>query len=216
LPVVDDAELSVIAEALERLREEMLAAERAAPELGRFAGEERTSAANLVRYLAFRSRDVRELQQALLRCGLSSLGRGEANVLASLDAVLDVVNRLRDVPIPYRKTPPSAPVQGEGRRLLAARATDLLGAPREGRPTRIMVTLPSAAEGDRRLVRSMLAAGMDVARINAVHDSPAAWMAMSRNVRDETRADGSACRVLIDTPGPKSRTGPPPGDHRWC
>ena len=61
--------------------------ERAAPEC-------RASARNLIHYLAVRQHDLRELQRGLARLGLSSLGRMEANVLPTLNAVLLALYRL--------------------------------------------------------------------------------------------------------------------------
>src|SRR5215470_18662654 len=46
------------------------------------------SAQNLAAYLALRRRDLRPLQASLMRWGLSSLGRSESRVLATLDAVV--------------------------------------------------------------------------------------------------------------------------------
>src|SRR5262245_53572445 len=46
------------------------------------------SAQNLAAYLALRRRDLRTLQAALMRWGLSSLGRSESRVIATLDAVV--------------------------------------------------------------------------------------------------------------------------------
>src|SRR5215510_6751908 len=46
------------------------------------------SAQNLAAYLALRRRDLRPLQAALMRWGLSSLGRSESRVIATLDAVV--------------------------------------------------------------------------------------------------------------------------------
>src|SRR6516164_4174458 len=46
------------------------------------------SARNLAHYLALRRHDLRSLQQALVPLGVSSLGRCEAHVLATLDAVI--------------------------------------------------------------------------------------------------------------------------------
>jgi len=46
------------------------------------------SAKNLLHYLALRSRDLRPLQDQLAHLGLSSIGRSEPHVLATLDAVL--------------------------------------------------------------------------------------------------------------------------------
>ena len=49
------------------------------------------SASNLASYLAFRKHDVRALQDELATWGLSSLGRSEGHILASLDTVAAVV-----------------------------------------------------------------------------------------------------------------------------
>ena len=46
------------------------------------------SARNLACYLALRRRDLRTLQTALMRWGLSSLGRSESRVVPTLDAVI--------------------------------------------------------------------------------------------------------------------------------
>jgi len=208
---VSDSELTEIAEVLEQLRVDMLAAERAALEPGRLTGDARSSAVNLIQYVEFRSRDVRDLQLMLARNGLSSLGRAEANILASVDAVLDVVGRLRPALAAELETSVYAPAHDAGRALLQERADALFGPAGEDRPARIMVTMPSAAAGDPELVCSMVAAGMDVARINTAHDTPAAWSAIARNVREATPPGLQPPRVLVDIPGPKSRTGPTPG-----
>jgi pyruvate kinase len=47
----------------------------------------RPSAANLAHYIGLRRYDIREFQTQLATLGLSSLGRSESHVLASLDAV---------------------------------------------------------------------------------------------------------------------------------
>ena len=54
----------------------------------------RRSASNLFHYLALRKRDIRPLQENLAAPGLSSLGRSESHVLASVHAVLEVLHRL--------------------------------------------------------------------------------------------------------------------------
>ena len=54
----------------------------------------RKSARNLAHYIALRHRDIRPLQEELAHLGLSSLGRAEAHVMATLDAVIAAVNGL--------------------------------------------------------------------------------------------------------------------------
>jgi len=56
--------------------------------------QHKQSAKNFLHYLALRQRDLRPIQERLARFGLSSLGRSESHVLANLDAVLKVLNRL--------------------------------------------------------------------------------------------------------------------------
>src|SRR5215467_3039710 len=87
--------------AVEELLRAALATEQEfSAELKLVAPSMRESAFNLVHYLAVRRHDVRELQSELARLGLSSLGRIEAHVLASLQAVLRVIQTLRGEPVP--------------------------------------------------------------------------------------------------------------------
>ncbi len=196
--------------AVEALREQLLATEaehRAA--IDRAAPAARASACNLVHYVALRQHDLRDLQSELASVGLSSLGRSEAHVLASLDAVLWALSRMSGVD--RRRGPSSnlAPVDFRvGRELLRRNTQEMFGARPEGRDVRIMVTMPSEAASDPDLVRGLLDAGMDVMRINAAHDGPEAWERMVRNLRRASDASGRRCRVLIDLGGPKLRTGP--------
>ena len=55
--------------------------------------------------------------------------------------------------------------------------------------------------------RDLLAAGMDVMRINCARDNPDAWAAMVDNLRRAQRELGRSCKILTDLGGPKLRTG---------
>ena len=84
--------LDRVARSVDELRRAALAAEQEfAAEIEATAPSMRESAYNLVHYLAVRRHDVRELQDELGQLGLSSLGRMEAHVMASLQAVLEVL-----------------------------------------------------------------------------------------------------------------------------
>jgi pyruvate kinase len=169
----------------------------------------RTSARNLLHYLAIRRHDIRDLQDRLARAGLSSLGRSEAHVLASLERVSGLLALARGLPLPEAEAPPVPVGFRGGPGLLAANATALLGPPRTHRPVRIMVTLPTEAAQDAELVEHMLAAGMDCARVNTAHDDPECWQRMIDNVDRARRRLGTPCRIVADLPGPKLRTGQP-------
>jgi len=164
-------------------------------------------ARNLVHYLALRRKDLRSLQAGLTQLGLSSLGRSEAHVMDSLDAVIAVLRRLDgsgegDGAIAF-ETRQKSDMSAHLRR----HAERLLGPVEHDRVTRIMVTLPSEAADDWLLVTELVDAGMDIARINCAHDSPEAWRTMAKHVRRAAEASGRACLVAMDLAGPKLRTG---------
>ncbi|MBK8063144.1 MAG: pyruvate kinase [Betaproteobacteria bacterium] len=196
--------------AVERLRADALALEQEfAGVLRHTAPELRTSARNLLHYLAVRQHDVRSLQADLATLGLSSLGRLEAHTMASLDAVLELLDRLCGGDLPNDRRNTAAPCSiGEGNASLARHTDAILGPARAGRQARIMVTMPSEAAQDPSYVRDLVLQGMDIMRINCAHDGPAAWAQMIRHLRSAEKTLHRRCLVSFDLAGPKLRTGP--------
>jgi pyruvate kinase len=175
--------------------------------IARVDRENGPSAVNLAHYWAVRQHDLRGLQRRLAAFGLSSLGRCEPHVRASLDAIVAAATALSGLPagpVPHDR----GNSFGEGSQRLRRRATELLGPEPAGRRTRVMVTLPPEAATDPELVRELVDHGMDVARINCAHDDSVAWTAMIENVRRAGKDAGRTCRVAMDLAGPKLRTGP--------
>jgi pyruvate kinase len=175
------------------------------------------SARNFLHYLALRQQDIRSLQQKLAGCGLSSLGRAESHVLDNLDAVLKILHLLAGSELPASPGEPGDDLL-VGKGTLEGNTVELLGRKPAKRDVRIMVTMPSEAASNYDLVRELLDAGMDCMRINCAHDDEAIWAGMVTNLKrakEETRKD---CRILMDLPGPKLRTGPIdplPGVVKW-
>jgi pyruvate kinase len=167
----------------------------------------RDSVANLLHYLALRQSDVGDVQRDLAVLGLSRLGRSESHVLSSMDAVLFALHRLARIKAPVRgRSPTSIDVRGGARRL-DEHTHELLGRPPAKRQTRIMVTMPSEAAERPELASELLAAGMDIMRLNCAHDGPEEWLAMIRHLREAEKATGRACKIYADLQGPKLRTG---------
>lgn len=192
-------------EALRRIVAEALAAERrCASEVAAVPEAYRPSARNLLHYVTLRDHDLRELQDELSRLGLSSLGRSESCTMASLQAVLSALDQGLGEGEPLE--PPPVDMRS-GPELLRLHAERLLGPPPKGRETHIMVTLPSEAAFAPELVRALVAAGMDVARINGAHDERESWERMVAHVRRAAQDLGRPCRVYFDLGGPKLRTG---------
>ncbi|MFN8465098.1 MAG: pyruvate kinase [Caldilineaceae bacterium] len=194
---------------LEELRSAAFAMEQSlAGHTASVDADRQPSAHNLLHYLAVRQNDIRPLQNDLAALGLSSLGRLEAMTMATLDAVLVALHSLAGQPISTLTGAPP-PVDFEtGPLLLEKHAHALFGAPSGKRTVRVMITMPSEAATDPNLIRDLLAAGMDVMRINCAHDDVAAWMAMIDNCRQAQRELGRPCKIYADLAGPKLRTGP--------
>ena len=162
------------------------------------------SARNLAHYIGLRHHDIRPLQEKLAQLGLSSLGRAEAHVMATLDAVLTAVHGLAGRTWQHL---PRALDFVEGNRLLREHTETLLGPSPANRAVRIMVTMPSEAASDYHLVRELVARGMDCMRINCSYDGRSAWVAMAEHLKRAKQDLGKNCRLSMDLAGPKLRVG---------
>ena len=194
-------DISAVATQLEAIRAHALESEGVnADELLQVDPRYRESARNLVHYLALRRFDLRDLQQDLATLGLSSLGRSERNVLASIAAVQAAIQRDWEA--------------ADNRSLMLRNpAADrhkaaILGDFPPERDVSIMVTMPAEAGTSDTLVSEMLSTGMNLARINCARDDEKTWEAIVRNVRQASESAGKECRIIMDLPGPKIRTGP--------
>ncbi len=202
-PTPHNGERQAMADDLAQLEDLMSRWEsRHAEDIALVHPDHRADAVNLTHYLALRQGDERSLQRRLGERGLSSLGRCEPHVLATVESVRSALDSSMSVPVPPL-------LSFEAGRAALDRNTDALFGPRpRGRVPRVMVTLPSEAATDYRLVRHLVSSGMDVARINGAHDGPDAWEEMARNVRKASDEAARPCRISMDLPGPKMRTGP--------
>lgn len=160
------------------------------------------SATNLAHYLAFRKADIRPLQSELSALGLSSLGRCEAQVLASLDAVLASLALIIGNP---RQLYPSTNAFLAGRSLLKERQAAIFGEDPGGPSTRIMVTLPTEAATDPALIKRLIIEGADCMRINCAHDNADVWARMITIVRNTAKELKRDVRIVMDLGGPKIR-----------
>ncbi len=199
--------LDQVITSLRELREQALEMERSlAAEVDGVGEQYRASARNLLHYLGLRQRDIRELQRTLTSLGLSSLGRSEEYTLADIDAVLFDLQRIAGVePSALPEAPPVDFVSGPA--LLEQHTEELLGPTQAGRVVRIMVTMPVEAGREYKLVYDLVAAGMDIMRINCAHDAREDWQGMVENLRRAQRESQRGCRILVDLGGPKLRTG---------
>lgn len=196
-------------ETISRLREDALLNSREHMQGMEGVSEEaRLSLTNLLHYLALRRRDLRTVQDQLCRVGLSSLGRLEAHVDATLCAVLSALARLGGISLPPTDSYSGEEAFDQGEQLLEQHTAELLGEVQTSRRTRIIITMPSEATDDPGLIQRLVEEGMDVARINCAHDGPDAWRAMVTHIKAAETSIGRRCRIAFDLAGPKLRTGP--------
>jgi pyruvate kinase len=160
------------------------------------------SVENLADYVAFRKHDLRDVQIDLTTLGLSSLGRNESHVRASLDAVISSLAAISgDVDQPY----PSATTFSEGQARITEQKELLFGENRDGRPTNIMVTLPTRAADGPGFIHDLVAKGADCLRINCAHDTKEDWTEMIAYIRAAEAEFGRKIRLEMDLVGQKLR-----------
>lgn len=163
------------------------------------------SARNLIHYRALRMTDIRDLQKQLGNMGFSRLAKAEGHVMASLRTTRNLLKALiKDQAV---KLPKEELSIKKARKQIKSNAKALLGYRSKSRRTRIMVTLPTEAATNFELVKSMIASGMNCARINCAHDGPEVWLNMIKNVRKASQQLSKNCKIAMDLAGPKIRTG---------
>lgn len=200
------ADIEQVREQLREIHDRATAMEdEFATELSSVHPEFLEGARNLVHYLALRKCGTHDLRRKLRRLGLSSLAHAERNVLGSIEAVQTAIDSLvgggevdtNALTIALQGSNPTADEHCQA----------ILGPRPEGRDVRIMVTLPTEAADNPALVSEMLAAGMNLTRINCARDDPSIWERMVNNVRHAAAEAGKECRIVMDLSGPKLRTG---------
>ena len=193
---------------LQLLRQRALALETAyEAQLHEIAPAHLNSARNLLHYLAVRQSDICDLQAELAALGLNALANMESATLATVNAALAAAHSLAGEPLPPGVlTEPPVGMQNGGE-LLGDYSRRLLGAPCGQRALSIMVTMPSEAATNPDLVRDLLAAGMDVMRIDCAYDGPQAGGEMIGHCRQAEQELGRKCQIFADLAGPRLRTG---------
>ena len=202
-----EADAAALLEAFKALQVEVrhAAAARLADWLPRLRRPEfEGSVQNMAEWLALRQVDLLPLQEPLSALGLSSLGRLEGHVGASLTAVTAALARIAGQE--GFAFPDPAGFAGSTD-LLAARRDALFGPQEPHDPqTRIMVTLPTEAGADGgALIGALIEAGADCFRINCAHDGPEIWGAMVEAIRGTEVRTGRRLPISMDLGGPKFR-----------
>lgn len=169
------------------------------PLLNKVHASNKRSAVNLLHYLALRSMDIRELQDKLHACGLSSMASSESHIRGQLLAIC----RRMGV---EEAAPTGIFDYYSARQSLAEKAKFLFGKSPGSTAPSIMVTLDSSLADDYANVKNLLQSGMNIARINCAHDNESIWFRMIQHIKRASRITGNNCKIYMDLAGPKIRT----------
>jgi pyruvate kinase len=165
----------------------------------------RKSASNMIHYLTLRHEDITQIQKKLGDLGITRLGKAESHVMGSIINAVNILKHLIGLRSPVKNLSYLSVQQGI--QLIKTHTTALLGRKLKGSKVRIMVTLPTEAAEDKKLVRKLISSGMNSARINCAHDDPETWKKMIEYINKAKRKTGRNCKICMDLGGPKLRTG---------
>ncbi len=199
--------LSPLIDKIENVLQSVIETEKRFEELiGQVHLHYRESARNLVHYMALRSFDLRQVQEELSMLSISSLGHSEGYTLTNLRKILELLKLLNGMPASELKEQFYSPFNFfRSREQLNQNARNLFGPSTRGDLAQIMVTMDTEAAYNYDLIRSLLLAGMDIARINTSRDRPEEWQRMIDNIRRGEEDTGRHCLVYMDLSGPKLR-----------
>lgn len=157
------------------------------------------AAQNFIHYLSLRSQDIRRLQHALHKHGLSSLSNSESHVLAHIQLVLERIGKKY---LPNSKSP--YPIDWAEKSIQQKR-TLLFGKKLKPALPHIMVTFDKKFGTDIAHIKMLLENGMNIARINCAHDSKEVWLKMIQSILKAQKETGMKCKIHMDLAGPKIR-----------
>jgi len=159
---------------------------------------QRASAINLLHYLLLRNNDLESLQKNLHMQGLSTFNNAEGYIQSQVLAVLQHFEFNNDGHVPCNYF--------SAQKIATERVSKLFGKTDEEHVPSIMVTFKTSFAFDYLVVKKLLKAGMNVARINCAHDDEAIWFKMVKMIKDATGFSGCDCKIYMDLAGPKMRT----------
>lgn len=189
--------LNQIKQELQRLNTSMLNCEQGySMMLEKTHPAQKLSAFNLLHYLDLRAMDIKELQLHLHKHGYSSLTNSEAYIRCQVLAILKHFDFYEECALTFESS----------KKILEERAEELFGYHQERAIPSLMVTLKTSHARDVLMVKKLLRAGMNIARINCAHDDEEVWYQMILNVKKATEITGISCKIYMDLAGPKIRT----------
>jgi len=187
IPKIESEFLAELFERVLDLKEKMT--------LGIDASQGNLSLLNLHHYLNVRKYDFSQLQDDLTKVGLSSFGRSQAHMEASVNVALDMLSLALRKELP----PQNAHLSYEASHRVMDKNGEIFSTSSD--KTKIMITVPSDYEED--WFTNLAREGVHLFRINTAHDNPLKWNEMAEGIKNASHKD---LKIYVDLAGPKIRT----------
>lgn len=154
-------------------------------------------AINLLQYVVTSSLANHTLQRQLASQGFSSLGRSQSHIRHTIRKILSHIHGTAldesIVPMDFEQ---SITTKQQHAKVFGEASIQ----------PKIMVTLPTEAAEDIKMLETLVDTGVTLFRINTAHDTPSIWKKMADNIimlRSKTNID---LKIYVDLAGPKIRT----------
>lgn len=152
---------------------------------------------NLQHYLNLRKYDFSALQDDLTKVGLSSFGRSQAHMEASVNVAL----KMLALALNKEFSLPDSILGYELSHEIMDKNAEIFSTSND--KTKIMITVPS--EYDEDWFSELSHEGVHLFRINTAHDNPEAWSKMAKGIKEASSEDKDL-KIYVDLAGPKIRT----------
>ncbi len=188
-PTIESDFLSTILDRLIDLKEKMI--------LDTDPAIDNLSLLNLHHYLNLRKYDFSQLQDDLTKVGLSSFGRSQGHMEASVNVALEMLS----LSLGKELAPQKSRLSYEASHQIMDKNGQIFSTSSD--KTKIMITIPS--EYDKGWFSDLAREGVHLFRINTAHDHPNAWSEMAREIKSAS-CEEKALKIYVDLAGPKIRT----------
>jgi pyruvate kinase len=154
---------------------------------------------NMKYYLNLRKHDFSSLQDDLTKVGLSSFGRSQAHMEASIDVALEMLS----LALKKEFHLPKSHLSYEESHAIMDKNSEIFSTSND--KTKVMITVPSDYGRDKEWFGNLSLAGVHLFRINTAHDNPQAWKEMADEIK-KACTDEKDLKIYVDLAGPKIRT----------
>lgn len=160
--------------------------------------DQRVAATNLIKYLYFRSKDRKSLQEKLHFYGFSALSNSENHLHRQVQTIRQRLGHT------YAEEELNPCTYKFSRKRLEQNSKLLFGKQAQAKMPTVMVTFATDFADNPELIERLLLNGMQVARINCAHDDQEVWQKMIDQVRAAEEKPAYPAKYILTLQGQRS------------